>query len=142
MPVKKKVEKNPKQVIQAREKAELCAIVALEHKAEDLILLKVAELSSITDYFVICTGKSSRHVLAIADHIELSLANRGFKPLGIEGRQQGHWVLLDYDDVVVHVFYEPVRRFYDLESLWSDAERILVRKDANPESNIESRKRS
>ncbi len=113
----------------AREKAELCALIALDHKAEDLILLKVTELSTITDYFVICTGKSSRHVLAIADHIEINLGKRGFKPLGIEGRQQGHWVLLDYDDVVVHVFYEPVRRFYDLESLWSDAEKILVRKD-------------
>ncbi len=122
----------------AREKAEFCALVALDHKAEDLILLKVAELSTITDYFVICTGKSSRHVLAIADHIEMSLGKQGVKPLGIEGRQQGHWVLLDYDDVVVHVFYEPVRRFYDLESLWSDAERILVRREGGLEKQAEN----
>ena len=121
--------KRSRDTMLAREKAEFCAVVAMDHKAEDLILLKVAELSTITDYFVICTGKSSRHVLAIADHIEMSLGKRGVKPLGIEGRQQGHWVLLDYDDVVVHVFYEPVRRFYDLESLWSDAERILVRRE-------------
>ena len=122
----------------AREKAEFCALVALDHKAEDLILLKVTELSTITDYFVICTGRSSRHVLAIADHIEMSLGKRGIKPLGIEGRQQGHWVLLDYDDVVVHVFYEPVRRFYDLESLWSDAEKILVRKETTTEKQTEN----
>lgn len=122
----------------AREKAEFCALVALDHKAEDLILLKVTELSTITDYFVICTGRSSRHVLAIADHIEMSLGKRGIKPLGIEGRQQGHWVLLDYDDVVVHVFYEPVRRFYDLESLWSDAEKILVRKETPADKQTEN----
>ncbi len=122
----------------SREKAEFCALVALDHKAEDLILLKVAELSTITDYFVICTGKSSRHVLAIADHIEMCLGKKGVKPLGVEGRKQGHWVLLDYDDVVVHVFYEPVRRFYDLESLWSDAERILVRKEASTKEQVKN----
>jgi len=122
----------------AREKAEFCALVALDHKAEDLILLKVTELSTITDYFVICTGRSSRHVLAIADHIEMSLGKRGIKPLGIEGRQQGHWVLLDYDDVVVNVFYEPVRLFYDLETFWSNAEMILFRKETPADKQTEN----
>ena len=119
----------------AREKAEYCAIVALEHKAIDLILLRVEELSSFADYFVICTGKSSRHVLAISEHIEMTLRKKGVKPLGIEGRKHGHWVLLDYDDVIVHIFYEPVRRFYDLESLWSDAEKILIEKEIRGEKS-------
>ena len=99
-----KGKRKSKKILPAREKAKYCAIVALEHKAIDLILLRVEELSSFADYFVICTGKSSRHVLAISEHIEEALREKGVKPLGIEGRKQGHWVLLDYDNVIVHFF--------------------------------------
>ena len=66
----------------------------------------------------------------IADNLEASLARAGIKPLGIEGRLDGHWVLMDYADVVIHIFYEPVRYFYDLESLWSDAKRVIWSEDA------------
>ena len=78
-------------------------------------------VSSLADYFIICSGKSSRQVQGIADNLERGLKNRGIKPLGSEGRQEGHWVLMDYADVIIHIFYEPVRSFYDLESLWSEA---------------------
>ena len=93
-------------------------------KALDLVLLDVTGLTSFTDFFLICSGKSGRQVQGIADKLEASLAQFGIKPLGIEGRVEGHWVLMDYADVVIHIFYEPVRYFYDLESLWSDAKRV------------------
>ncbi len=108
----------------ARDKAMLCAREAVQYKALDLVLLDVTGLSSFTDYFLICSGKSSRQVQGIADNLEAALAGAGVKPLGIEGRVDGHWILMDYADVVIHIFYEPVRYFYDLESLWSDAKRV------------------
>ena len=114
----------PRQPMNTTDKAMLCAREASQFKAIDLVLLDVRGLTSFTDYFLICSGKSSRQVQGIADNLEASLANLGIKPLGIEGRPEGHWILMDYADVVIHVFYEPVRYFYDLESLWSDAGRI------------------
>jgi ribosome-associated protein len=108
----------------SRDKALLCAREAFECKALDLVLLDVTGLTSFTDYFVICSGKSSRQVQGVANNLERGLAGAGVKPLGVEGRVEGHWVLMDYGDVVIHIFYEPVRYFYDLESLWSDAKRV------------------
>ncbi len=108
-----------------RDKALLCAREASQCKALDLVLLEVTGLTSFTDFFLICSGKSSRQVQGIASNLEASLADLGIKPLGIEGRNEGHWVLMDYADVVIHIFYEPVRYFYDLESLWSDATRVV-----------------
>ena len=107
-----------------REKAFLCARAALDHKAVDLVILEVMKLSSFTDYFVICSGNSDRQVQAIAAHIEEKLGKGEIHPLSIEGKREGRWILLDYGDVVIHVFYQPVREFYDLERLWSDAPRI------------------
>jgi len=107
-----------------KEKAFLCAGAALDHKAIDLVILEVKNLSSFTDYFIICSGNSDRQVQAIAAHIEEKLGKEGLRPLSIEGKREGRWVLLDYGDVVIHVFYQPVREFYDLERLWSDAPRI------------------
>jgi ribosome-associated protein len=99
---------------------------ALERKAKDLTLLKVKDFSSLSDYFIICSGSSDRQVRAIADSIEKRLKESGIIPLGIEGKQSGGWVLMDYGDVVVHIFYEPVRKFYNIERLWSDAPRMAV----------------
>lgn len=99
---------------------------ALERKAKDLTVLKVKEFSSFTDYFIICSGSSDRQVRAIADSIEKRLKESGIAPLGIEGRQSGGWILMDYGDAVVHVFHEPVREFYDIERLWSDAPCMTV----------------
>ncbi len=108
----------------SKQKAFLCARTALDHKAIDLAILEVKNLSSFTDYFVISSGNSDRQVQAIASHIEEKLGTQGLHPLGVEGKREGRWVLLDYGDVVIHVFYHPMREFYDLERLWSDAPRV------------------
>jgi ribosome-associated protein len=93
-------------------------------KATDLVILDVRKLSSIADVFIICSGRSNRQVAAIAEHIQVELKKHGITPLSVEGKKEGHWVLLDYGYVIIHVFYEPVRTFYDLEGLWIDAKRI------------------
>ena len=95
-------------------------------KALNLVVLDVAELTSIADAFIICSGRSNRQVKAIADSIVVNLKKHKIKPLSVEGTGEGHWVLLDYGHVVIHVFYEPVREFFDLEGLWFDAKRITT----------------
>ena len=100
-----------------------CVRAAMGRKAVELLILDVRGVSDVTDYFLIASGRSQRQVTAIADFIERDLRKSGFKALGVEGLKDGHWALLDYGHVVIHVFYEPVRRFYDIESLWSDAGR-------------------
>jgi ribosome-associated protein len=107
-----------------KDKALLCVQQALDHKAQDLVLLDVREISSFADYFLICSGRSSRQVQGIADRLEETLRDLGIRTLGVEGRREGHWVLMDYGDVIVHIFYGPIRDVYDLESLWSDARRV------------------
>jgi ribosome-associated protein len=116
----------------SKEKAILCAGEALRFKALNLVLLNVSRFSSFADYFIICSGKSSRQVQGIADNIEDDLKTKGFRPIGTEGKREGHWVLMDYGDVIIHVFYEPVRYFYDLESLWSEAPRIEWEQGTDP----------
>jgi len=108
----------------SKERAFLCARALMDRKAIDLVILEVKDLSSFTDYFLICSGNSDRQVQAIARHAEEKLGEEGLHPLGIEGKRDGRWVLLDYGDVVIHVFYHPVREFYDLERLWSEAPRL------------------
>jgi ribosome-associated protein len=93
-------------------------------KAKEIVMLDLRPLTAMADVFIICSGGSNRQVTAIANHINSELKKHDIRPLNIEGKQQGHWVLLDYGHVVIHVFYETVRTFYDLEGLWSDARRI------------------
>jgi ribosome-associated protein len=93
-------------------------------KAIDMVVLDVRELTSFSDIFIICSGRSNRQVSAIADYVQVNLKKHAIKPLSVEGKKEGHWVLLDYGHVIIHVFYEPVRAFYDLEGLWIDAKRI------------------
>ena len=96
--------------------------VALDKKATDLVVLRVGDVSSIADYFVVCSTGSERQSLAVTEGIEQALRERlGIKPLLVEGRRPGRWVLLDYGDFVVHVFTEETRGFYRLERLWDDA---------------------
>ncbi|MBX3026731.1 ribosome silencing factor [bacterium] len=102
-----------------RETALLCVRYALDKKAYDLLLLDVSGLTSLADFFLICTGRSDTQVQAIATSIEEGLGSLGRKPRMIEGLSSGHWVLIDYGDVVVHIFLESVREFYDLERLWA-----------------------
>jgi ribosome-associated protein len=97
---------------------------ALEKKAYDLIVVEVEHLSSIADYFVIATGRSDVQVQAIARGIEERMERENSHPISIEGFHHAYWVVLDYDDVVVHVFFEPVREFYRLERTWTDAREI------------------
>jgi ribosome-associated protein len=98
----------------------------LARKAIDVVVLDVADLTSYADIFIICSGRSNRQVNAIADFIKTELKKHKIRPLGVEGTKDGHWVLLDYGHVIIHVFYEPVREFYDLEGLWADAKRIMT----------------
>lgn len=106
------------------EKALLLCQFALEKKAYDLVLLEVRDVTSIADYFIICSGRSDRQVQSIARGLDENLGNMGISPLSIEGLTRGQWVLMDYSDVIVHVFYQPVREFYDLEELWAHAPRV------------------
>lgn len=99
---------------------------ALGRKAKDLVILDVRELTSFTDLFMICSGKSNRQVLAIAEHIRRDMKKKGIIPLSEEGLKEGRWVLLDYGHILVHVFLEPVRTFYDLEGFWSNAARVAI----------------
>lgn len=110
--------------VDSREKALLVSRFALEKKAYDLILMKVREITSIADYFIICSGRSDRQVQSIAQGIEENLGQKGISPLSVEGMGRGQWVLMDFSDVIVHIFYQPVREFYDLEGLWGGAPRV------------------
>ena len=107
-------------------KLEAVAEAALDRKAEDIVALDVRKLTSFADTFIIATGTSDRHARSIADSITEAMAKRGEKPLGTEGHEEGRWVLIDLDDVIVHVFQDEVRRKYDLERLWSDAPALDV----------------
>ena len=106
------------------ERAEICARAALNSKAEDLVILDVRGVSSFTDYFVIMSGRSSRHVQGLAEAVEAELRSKRVSSKHSEGLQEGHWVLLDFGDVVAHIFYKENRAFYDLEGLWHDAPRL------------------
>ena len=103
-------------------------------KAETVKVLKVRDLTVLTDYFVIASGTSTTHVKSLAEEVEFQLAQQGVKPLRTEGYDSKSWILLDYGTVIVHVFYPEARGFYDLEHLWADAEEIDVPLEA-PEEN-------
>ncbi|MEE9561639.1 MAG: ribosome silencing factor [Thermoanaerobaculia bacterium] len=94
---------------------------AEERKAYDLRVLQLGEVTSLTDYFLICSGTSGRQVKAIADAIEQTMKGEGVRPLQIEGYKNARWVLMDYGDFVVHIFDQETRLFYRLERLWADA---------------------
>ena len=101
--------------------ARLAGKLALEKKGFDVKILKLKSISSICDYFVISSGEADQQVKAIARAVSDGLARLGYKPAYKEGMNEGNWILLDYVDVVVHIFYEPTRQFYALEKLWGDA---------------------
>jgi len=98
----------------------------LQRKVIAPVLLDVRELTSVADFFIICSGSSNRQVAAIAQTIKKALKKEKFKPLSIDGVKDGQWVLMDFDHVVIHIFYDPVRNFYDLEGLWTDAARVVT----------------
>jgi len=113
--------------LQAKECALAAAEYALDKKGLNLRLLEISGLSSLTDYLMIVTGRSDRQVQAIAEAIRLGFKkDHSILPLATEGMDEGRWVLLDYGEVMIHVFQESVRDFYDLEGLWSEAPEISV----------------
>ncbi|NOY12905.1 MAG: ribosome silencing factor [Deltaproteobacteria bacterium] len=118
--------------MQAKDAALYAVEYALDKKGFNLKLLEVHELSSLTDYLLLVSGRSDRQVQAIAENIKLEFKHQYQQlPLAIEGMDQGRWVLLDYGAFMVHVFQQPVREFYDLEGLWSEAPEVpLERTDA------------
>ncbi|MDH3238197.1 MAG: ribosome silencing factor [Deltaproteobacteria bacterium] len=106
-----------------------CARLAQDKKAAGIRALDVRESATFTDFFLICSGTSDRQVTAVASHIEESLKKEGVRPLGIEGMRDGRWVLIDYDDFVVHVFLDSVRDFYQFDRLWGSAPEIPMPED-------------
>ncbi len=106
--------------------ARIVAHAALDKKAENLIVLDVRGMASFADYFVIMSGRSTRHVQGLAEAVDSTLRQKRVKGSSSEGLNDGHWVLLDYNDVIVHIFYSETREFYDLEGLWHDAPRVAV----------------
>jgi len=110
----------------ARRTAQRAGRVALDKKAVDLAVLDVQGVSTVTDYFLVCSGKSTTHVRTITDAIRQELKAEGIRPLHAEGRAESGWVLLDYGDVLVHVFLEDTRAYYALERLWGDAPSVPI----------------
>jgi ribosome-associated protein len=110
--------------LNSKEKALKIAKILHDKKASDIKILELKDLTIITDYFVICSADSTTQVKAITEYIEETMADEGLKPFSIEGFNYAHWVLMDYGDVIVHIFIEETRLYYDLERLWLDAPRI------------------
>lgn len=106
------------------EKLKIIAKAADSKRADDIKIIKIADLTIISDYFVIANGNSSTQTKAIADEIEFKMKEAGVTPLRTEGYQGANWIILDYGDIVVHVFYKETREFYNLERLWNDGEEI------------------
>jgi ribosome-associated protein len=99
---------------------------AANKKADTIKILDLKELSTFTDYFVICSGHSDRQVQAIADSVMIELKEEGYTPVCVEGYREGRWVIVDYGDMVVHVFLDALRDFYDLEQLWHNAKKVPI----------------
>lgn len=112
----------PPSEIEAAEQMRAAVQAALDRKAVDVKVLELAEVSDFTDLFLICSGTNERQVQAIADNIEDELRKQQVRPLHVEGQNRARWILMDYGgDMVIHIFHQEARQFYDLERLWSDA---------------------
>ncbi|HLS89103.1 MAG TPA: ribosome silencing factor [Sphingobacteriaceae bacterium] len=111
----------------SREQALMAGTAAAQRKARKVVILDLRALSAVSDYFVVCSGNTPVQVRAIADHImDYMRQEADLRPLRVEGYNEGRWVLLDYGDVIVHVFHEEERDYYGLERLWGDAEVLEV----------------
>jgi ribosome-associated protein len=110
----------------AERKARAAARAALDKKALDLVVLDVQSISNVTDYFLVCSGRSTTHLKTISEAIREELKAAGVRPLHAEGMAESGWILLDYGDVLMHVFLEDTRAYYALERLWGDAPALPV----------------
>lgn len=115
-------------IINIKKRAIKAAELAIDKKANNTVILELKDLSSIADYFVICSGDNPAQVKAIAEAIDGYFSNKKIFPLGKEGMDFARWVLIDYGDIVVHVFDREMRAFYDLEKFWIDAPRVPIEK--------------
>ncbi|OPY70791.1 MAG: Ribosomal silencing factor RsfS [Syntrophorhabdus sp. PtaU1.Bin002] len=111
------------------EKVTACAGFADEKKAKDVVVLELLGLTDVADYFLLASGTSERHVRTIAESIETGMKEMGIRPYSLEGHNEGRWVIIDYQNVIVHVFLEPLRELYDLESLWIEAPRYRFNRE-------------
>ncbi|CAN5280516.1 ribosome silencing factor [soil metagenome] len=109
----------------AAELAHRIVEIASDKKGNDIVMLRTAELTSMADFFVICSGRSDRQVNALASAIVGELRDEGIRPMGLEGRQSARWVLRDYGTVIVHIFAPEEREYYGLERLWSKAAQVV-----------------
>jgi ribosome-associated protein len=132
----RKVKSRPKPMgLEAEEAIQIAAKAASDKKAFNIVALDLRRVASFTDYFVICTGTSTRQLQTIADTVEEELRKAGRRPLHIEGYSTAEWILLDYGDFIVHAFSETSRSFYDLERLWRDAEQVKLQVNEDNHSN-------
>lgn len=113
--------------VESKDKAFLSAFAAKEKKASGILLLELKGLTPLADYFLICSGVTTRQVKAVAEAVEEKLSKETVYPSHIEGLPDAHWILMDYGDLVVHIFDEETRRYYELEKLWGDAQRVEIK---------------
>lgn len=119
--------KGAKLLIKAKELAQRIAFITKDKKAKDVVILDLRKVASFCDYFVIASCSSLRQVNATSDAIQQDLAKDKIKSLSkVSANDQSGWIVLDYSDVIAHIFYEPTREFYSLEHLWSDAKRVKI----------------
>jgi ribosome-associated protein len=109
--------------MEAIDRARECGRLALDKKARNVVLLELSGLTDIADFFVLASGGSERHVKTISDGIQQGMKGKGMQPQSAEGYDEGRWIIMDYGDVIVHVFLEDLRELYDLESLWIEAKK-------------------
>jgi len=109
--------------VETKEKALECGRLALEKKAGKIVVLELSGLTDIAGFFVIASGSSERHVRTVAEGVEQGMKETGLLPVSTEGYDEGRWIIIDYGDVIVHVFLQELRELYDLESLWIEAKR-------------------
>lgn len=112
--------------MRTKEKALIIGKLAEEKKAREVLILDLAGLTDIADFFVVASGTSDRQVRTITESVEMGMKEKGIRPLSREGYDEGRWIIVDYGDVVLHAFLEPLRELYDLESLWIEAARYRV----------------
>ncbi len=113
-------------MIASEELMRMIVHVLEQHKGEDITVLDLRELTYVTDFFVICSGRSEVHVDALAEELEFELKKNGIFAWGVEGKRGGRWILLDYGSVVVHIFTPEGRMFFDLERIWNQAKRVEI----------------
>ena len=126
--------------METKEQAMLTGRLADEKKALDVAVIELKGLTDIADYFVLASGTSDRHVRTIAEHVEKSMKEAGVRPYSTEGYQQGRWIIIDYRNVIVHIFLEQLRELYDLESLWIEAKRYRIERE-NTQLEVENGER-